>query len=45
MRLNKIMQFCFKLLMQKIFILIHGKIKEYNESEKLNFKKQKTFLA
>ena len=41
MRLNKIMQFCFKLLMQKIFILIHGRIKEHNESEKLNFKKQK----
>ena len=41
MRLNKIMQFCFKLLVQKIFLLIHGKIKEYNESEKLNFKKQK----
>ena len=41
MRLNKIIQFCFKLLMQKIFILIHGRIKEHNESEKLNFKKHR----
>ena len=41
MKINKFFQQCFKITFQKLFILFYGKVKDCNEYDKLNFKKNK----
>lgn len=38
MKINKFLQKCFKKIFQKVFVLFHGRLKEYKETNKCNFK-------